>query len=150
MTGPAQLRAATVQDLPAVSALLTANALPLDGVAAAIDQFIVAEAEGRLVAVAGIERCGEGPYALLRSVVVDDAWKGRGVGGAVVARALEAAKARGITALYLLTTTAERYFPRFGFRVTSREAAPAAVRATVEFASACPASAVVMVRETAA
>jgi amino-acid N-acetyltransferase len=55
-----------------------------------------------------------------------------------------------LQALYLLTTTAERYFPSFGFSVTTREKVPDAVRDTVEFRSACPASAVVMVRPLAA
>ena len=52
----------------------------------------------------------------------------------------------GAKALYLLTTTAESYFPSFGFAPTSREAVPEDVRATAEFQGACPASAAVMVR----
>jgi amino-acid N-acetyltransferase len=65
-------------------------------------------------------------------------------------RVIADAEARGIRALYLLTTTAERYFPSFGFRPITRDAVPAEVRATVEFQSACPASATVMCRECAA
>ena len=60
------------------------------------------------------------------------------------------AEARGIRALYLLTTMAERYFPSFGFRQVGRESVPADLRATAEFQSACPASAVVMCRECVA
>ncbi len=140
------LRPATAQDLPRVHALLTENRLPLDGVDACLDCFVVAEHDGALVGVAGTERCGEGEYALLRSVAVADAWKGKGLGRALVVRAIADAEARGARALYLLTTTAEHYFPSFGFRQTERSAVPAAVQATVEFASACPASAVVMMR----
>lgn len=45
---------------------------------------------------------------------------------------------------YLLTTTAERYFPKFGFERIERHDVPASVQASTEFRSACPASAVVM------
>jgi N-acetylglutamate synthase-like GNAT family acetyltransferase len=54
------------------------------------------------------------------------------------------AESRGIKALYLLTTTAERYFPSFGFHTTPRDAVPDEIRATGEFRGACPASATVM------
>jgi amino-acid N-acetyltransferase len=56
------------------------------------------------------------------------------------------AESRGIHALYLLTTTAEQYFPSFGFHPVERADVPEDVRETTEFASACPASAVVMRR----
>jgi amino-acid N-acetyltransferase len=46
--------------------------------------------------------------------------------------------------VFLLTTTAERFFPRFGFEEIARDEVPASVQASVEFQSACPASAIVM------
>ena len=46
--------------------------------------------------------------------------------------------------MYLLTTTAERYFARFGFVQIARDDVPGAVQQSVEFREACPASAVVM------
>jgi amino-acid N-acetyltransferase len=57
------------------------------------------------------------------------------------------AESRGIHALYLLTTSADRYFPSFGFRTIARDDVPADVRETAEFREACPASATVMCRE---
>ena len=144
------LRPATAADLAKVEALLTASKLPLDGVREAMECFIVAEHDGALVGVAGTERCGPGQHALLRSVAVADAWKGKGLGRALVSRVIADAESRGAKALYLLTTTAEHYFPSFGFKPTTRASVPAEVQASVEFASACPASAVVMVREVGA
>jgi amino-acid N-acetyltransferase len=141
------LRPASAGDLAQVEALLAAHTLPLDGVREALECFVVAEHEGRIVGVAGTERCGPGDHALLRSVAVADAWKGRGLGRALVTRAIADAESRGAKALYLLTTTAEHYFPSFGFAPADRASVPPAVQASVEFASACPASAVVMVRE---
>lgn len=138
------VRPARADDLAAVSRLLVDSKLPLDGVAAALPDFVVAEAGGALVGVAGLETCGR--HALLRSVAVSDAWRSHGVGRALVTRTIADAEARDIPALYLLTTTAERYFPAFGFREIARDEVPDDVRATAEFQSACPASAVVMVR----
>lgn len=142
------IRRATTADTAAVEALLTASHLPLDGVREALGCFVVAHDEGRLVGVAGIEECGvRGGYALLRSVAVDPAWRSRGLGRTLVSRAIALAESRGAKALYLLTTTAEHYFPSFGFATTSRDAVPDDVRATAEFQGACPTSATVMVRE---
>jgi arsenite methyltransferase len=140
--GDATLRAAVPADLEAVERLLTASALPLDGVAGALDTFVVAEAGGRIVGVAGVEP--RGADAVLRSVAVDASWRGRGLGRALVARVLELARDGGVGGLYLLTTTAEGYFPAFGFRGIARGEVPEAVARSVEFASACPASATVM------
>lgn len=141
----ARVRAASPPDLPAVERLLTASHLPLDGVRAALPTFVVAEAGDGIVGVAGLEVCCDN--ALLRSVAVADAWRSRGLGRALVSRVVSDAEARGIRAMYLLTTTAERYFPSFGFREITRDEVPEDIRATAEFQGACPASATVMCRE---
>ncbi len=146
-TAAPSLRSARPDDLAAVARLLTASNLPLDGVAEALSDFVVAEAGDALVGVAGLEVCGD--HALLRSVAVDPAWRAHGIGRALVTRVISDAEARGIRGLYLLTTTAERYFPSFGFRPIGREAVPDDVRATAEFRGACPASATVMCRACA-
>ena len=105
MTTPT-IRAATASDLPAIERLLIASALPVAGVRDALDGFLVAEHEGALVGVVGIEACCD--YGLLRSTAVDTAWRSRGLGRRLVERAIAEAESRGTRALYLLTTTAER------------------------------------------
>ena len=140
----ARIRAASSEDLPRVQRLLADSDLPLTGVREALDNFVVAEADGEIVGVAGLEVCCDD--ALLRSVAVAPEWRSKGLGRALVTRAVSDAEARGIRALYLLTTTAERYFPSFGFTAIERAAVPAEVRATEEFTTACPASATVMTR----
>lgn len=136
------MRQATAGDLASVERLLVANGLPIAGVADALCTFIVAEHEGEIVGVVGLELCRD--HGLLRSTAVDPAYRDRGLGRALVERIIAEAEARGIHALYLLTTTAERYFPSFGFVATTRDAVPPPIRDTIEFASACPASATVM------
>lgn len=137
-----RLRGATAADRPAVVALLSAAQLPLDGVPPDLAHFIVAERAGSVVGAIGLEDYGEA--GLLRSAVVDPALRGSGVGDALVRALLESARARGTRELVLLTTTADGWFPRFGFERIAREAAPAAVRVSEEFQGACPASAITM------
>ena len=138
----AMIRAATDADLPRIEALLVASGLPTAGVADALCGFLVAEHDGALVGVVGVEECCE--YGLLRSTAVDPAWRSRGLGRRLVERAIAEAEVKGVKALYLLTITAERYFPTFGFTTTTRDAVPGPVQNTLEFRGACPASATVM------
>lgn len=146
----ASLRAATASDLPAIERLLVSSGLPTAGVAEALTSFVVAESEHDrgIVGVVGLELCCD-QYALLRSAAVEPAWRGTGLGRRLVTHVIADAESRGIQALYLLTTTAERYFPSFGFVRTSREAVPDEVKQSVEFREACPASATVMALELA-
>jgi amino-acid N-acetyltransferase len=138
------LRVATAGDVPAVKGLLSAAELPVVGVIEAITTFVVAEHRGVLVGVAGLEVCRDN--GLLSSVAVAPAWRNRGLARALVSRVITEAEGRRLHAMYLLTTTAAHYFPKFGFTPTTREAVPSEVAATEEFTTACPASAVVMVR----
>ena len=142
-----KIRKATNRDLDAVEGLLSANDLPLDGVKENLSGFIVAEEGGRVIGAVGLERFGS--VALLRSAVVSEGRRGGGVGRRLVEHLLDYAESDGIEELFLLTTTAENYFPRFGFTRTTRSAVPPAVKASAEFQGACPDTALVMTRRIA-
>jgi amino-acid N-acetyltransferase len=137
-----ELRTAQESDLPAVLGLLGRTHLPTAGVADAPSHFVMAESDGKLVGVVGLELYGES--ALLRSAAVEESWRGSGVGRVLVERALDLARERGIEDVFLLTTTAEHYFPRFGFTCVSRDSVAPGIRSSIEFQEACPASATVM------
>lgn len=143
-----KIREATKRDLDSVESLLSANNLPLDGVKENFSNFVVAEEKGEIAGAIGLEKFGS--VALVRSAVVSPAYRGSGVGRRLVERLLEGAEKEGIEELFLLTTTAEKYFPRFGFAPTTRSAVPAALKASAEFQGACPDTAVVMTRRIAA
>jgi len=136
------IRAARPEDWPGVEALLRACALPVDGAAEHLADFVVADVAGRVVAVAGIEAYGAD--GLLRSVAVSNDARSAGLGSAVVDAAERLAHGRGMQRLHLLTTTAAPYFARRGFEVRDRANAPAALQASAEFRGACPASATFM------
>ena len=142
-----KIRKAINRDLDAVEGLLSASVLPLDGVKENLSGFIVAEQSGRVIGAVGLEKFGS--IALLRSAVVSNEHRGSGVGRRLVEHILERAEKNGIEELYLLTTTAEDYFPRFGFTRTTRSAVPPAVKASAEFQGACPDTALVMTRRIA-
>jgi transglutaminase-like putative cysteine protease len=81
---------------------------------------------------------------------VDPSHRGEGLGIALTRRLLEDAQRAGLRRVFLLTETAQAFFPRFGFRPVARDDADPAVRGSVEFASACPASAQCMALDLAA
>jgi amino-acid N-acetyltransferase len=139
------VRRARPEDRDIVERMLAAARLPLDGVREHFDGFLVAVTAGGVVGAIGLERYGR--YGLLRSAVVEEGSRGRGIGALLTARLVEGDSARGLDAMYLLTTTAPDYFPRFGFRPIRRDQVPHELDASAEFRGACPESAVVMVRE---
>jgi amino-acid N-acetyltransferase len=143
-TAAPSIRAALPGDHALVAALLLANELPVDGIPASLDHFLVAERDDAIVGVIGLECYGAD--ALLRSAVVHPALRGTGLGARLVDAIIAQAKRGGIDVLWLLTTTAERWFPRFGFEMAERAQVPLTVRASREFQGACPASATVMRR----
>ena len=142
-----KIRKATSRDLGAVESLLSANKLPVDGVKENFSSFVVADDRGEIAGAIGLEKFGS--VALLRSAVVSPEHRGSGVGRRLVEQVLEGAAEDGIEELFLLTTTAEEYFPRFGFARTTRSAVPAALKASAEFQGACPDTAIVMTRRIA-
>ena len=137
------LRAARPDDWPGVEALLRACALPIDGAADHLADFVVADVAGRVVAVAGLETHGVAD-GLLRSVAVSADVRSAGLGRALVDAVERLARGRALQRLHLLTTTAAPYFARRGFVARDRAHAPASLQASAEFRGACPASATYM------
>ncbi|MFQ6017775.1 MAG: inositol monophosphatase family protein [Kiloniellaceae bacterium] len=89
----------------------------------------------------------DGRSALLRSVAVDARLRGRGLGGDLTEAALSLARELGLADVYLLTETADLFFPRYGFRRVERAEIPEAVRGSIEFTQSCPESAIAMKAE---
>ena len=129
-------------DLPEMLALLSANDLPTDGVAALFDWAVVARSATGLAGMAAVEPCEVD--ALLRSVVVDVRYRGMGLGQQLTAAAREQARRAGFRDLYLLTTTAPGFFAERGFCIILRSEVPLGVQVSAEFSLLCPATATVM------
>ena len=129
-------------DRPAIEELLNAAGLPLDGLEAALPAAVVARDDGGVVGCAAVE--DHGSVGLLRSVCVAPDFRGTGLGRQLVTAAERLAAGHGLTELYLLTETAEAWFPRLGYRVTTRASVPAELTASPEFTDACPDNAAVL------
>lgn len=130
------------EDTDAVCQLLESNKLPLDDLRAHLGTTIVARRGGKVVGVAALDVYPDG--VLMRSVAVAPALQGHGLGHQLTDAVLRLARDLHAPHVFLLTTTAARYFPKFGFERIERNDVPASVQASVEFTSACPSSATVM------
>ncbi len=129
----------------AVKNLLTESNLPSSDLTADhLEHFFGCGPKERLNGVVGLEIYSK--VALLRSLAVAQELRGSGFGKALVAEAESYARSRDVTEIYLLTSTAERFFERLGYRRASREAAPEAIQRTREFADLCPSSSAFMVK----
>jgi amino-acid N-acetyltransferase len=129
---------------PAV-ALLKAQGLPAEDLTEEhLQHFFFVGSDGFPIGLIGLEIYG--PAALLRSLVVGEGERGRGLGSRLVERAEGYAASQGASTIYLLTITAERFFARLGYRRIERMQAPPAIHGTREFANLCPASSAFMTK----
>jgi amino-acid N-acetyltransferase len=145
MTSGFAIEPARATDLGGVLDLLRRSKLPTDDLERHLDTTLVARRQGTVVGSAALELYGTG--ALLRSVAVDASLRGLGLGHQLTDAALALAREKRVLTVYLLTTTAGDFFPRFGFRPIARAEVAQPVQQSVEFTSACPASAQAMARE---
>ena len=131
---------------PAARRLLSAAKLPTADLRPEhFQHFFGCGAEDAPQGVVGVELYGAD--ALLRSLVVDESARGKGCGKALVAQAERYARSRGAERIYLLTTTAAKFFAALGYRPAAREEAPASIRGTSEFSGLCPSNSAFMVKE---
>lgn len=141
--------AATAADLQDILALLQRCDLPTEDLESQhLRHFLVCRHAGRVVGTVGFELHGE--LGLLRSLAVAPEHRGRGVGHALWARIRGKVADAGIRRLYLITTTADRLFSRWGFARMDRRLVADAIQATREYSVLCPSTAVVMAMDVGA
>ncbi|WOK05482.1 arsenic resistance N-acetyltransferase ArsN2 [Imperialibacter roseus] len=136
-----QFRLIKPSELAVATALLEQASLVVSDISEKVKLFGLFS-DNSLLALAGLEVFGN--EALLRSVCVPAQEKAKGYGQQII-RTLENDAARnGITDLYLLTTTASKFFERIGYKVADRNTASDAIKNTSEFSDLCPSTAVFM------
>lgn len=124
--------------------LLRACKLPYEDVNLGNGLFVGYYADhGTLMGAGGLEIYGS--FALMRSVAVAAGARGKALGTVIVSDLLARARQLPVTHVYLLTETARSFFINRGFKDVNREDVPAEVKASTEFTSVCPVSAVCMV-----
>ena len=137
-----QIETAEKKDLPLLAKLLKGLDLPFEDLGDKVQLFYRKGVRGVLLACGGFEQYGE--IGLLRSVAINPKKQGLGIGKEWVAELIEKAEELGMKDLYLLTTTAEGFFKKMGFKNQDRESVPQAIKESEEFSSLCPSTAVLM------
>ncbi len=95
------------------------------------------------VGVAGIQQCGN--HLLLRSVVVERSYQGKGLASVLVNILHQRAQDAGYANIYLLTLDAAEYFrKKFDYKIINRTQAPEEIARSGQFLHICPASAMLM------
>ena len=133
---------ARAEDLEAIQALLLENNLPTAGVADHWKTFLVARDGDAMVGCGGAEAYQFA--ALIRSVAVKPEYRSHGIGRRLVRQLLDRLASRGLREFYLLTTTAEEYFKKRGFKPIDRDEVHPQLLSSREFQDACPSTAVCM------
>jgi amino-acid N-acetyltransferase len=136
------IRQANESDLPKIRDLLVIHGLPVEGVEQHINNFFAAVTYDVIVGTIGLEVYGI--FGLLRSACVHPDYQNKGNGSKLYDKLIQHAKSLNMKEIYLLTTTAEKYFLRKGFTKIGRDAVAPEVKLSDEFTGACPASAVCM------
>lgn len=138
------IRQARGEDVAAIQRLLQDSDLPADDVAEHWRTFLVAVSGGEVVGTVGLELTGAS--GLLRSLAVAERFRGIGLGTKLYNGIIEQARRFGIRELGLLTTTAEGFFSRVGFRKENRSTIPTFVASSKEYKFFCPSTAVIMTK----
>jgi amino-acid N-acetyltransferase len=129
----------------AVKQLLSESGLPIEDITGQhLLHFFGCGSGPELEGVIGLELFSE--VALLRSLAVASSRRGTGLGSRLVAHSERHARDQGVQSLYLLTTSAEKFFLRRGYTRIPRDEAPTAIKGTKEFSGICPVSSVFMVK----
>jgi len=125
-------RTATTSDAQRIKLFLKENGLPVEGVDQWVENFLIlTNQKEELVGVAGFELYRGS--CLLRSVAVDERFRGKGFGKGLVDAVLSNAKKKGANKSYLLTADAEVYFSKMGFEIIRRKDVDDVVLTSAEF-----------------
>lgn len=136
------INAVRAEHITAVRLLLQSADLPTADLPAGLPFFVGAFDDNELIGVAGLEVYAS--IGLLRSVAVKADHQQQGIGEKLIQAIEKQARAVGVNNLYLITTTAERYFGQKGFCTVGRHETPEVIAATRQFSSLCPSTALVM------
>ncbi|WP_020601335.1 arsenic resistance N-acetyltransferase ArsN2 [Spirosoma spitsbergense] len=136
------IQPARPEQLPELVQLLTKNQLPVEDLPVDLPNFWLALDGEKLVGSVGFEIYNT--VGLLRSLSVDETYRNQAIARQLCDRAFDEAKKQAVSTVYLITTTADRYFQRLGFSLVDRSTVPDAIMKTSQFSSLCPSSATVM------
>lgn len=124
------IRAATIHDVPRIQQVINSHAelgrMLFKSFAQLFEDLrdfaVYVDEEGKVVGCTAVTIIWA-DLAEVRSLAVDDAWRGRGIGRQLVEWCVEEARRLGIRKLMSLTYE-QRFFEKLGFEVVPKEALP--------------------------
>ena len=136
-------RRSTIEDFPEIIEFVSESKLPVSDIIPGKQLFTVAEAKNKIIGSAGLEVYGNN--GLFRSLAVKPNYRNLKIGKDLLTKTINLCKDGSIKRLYLLTTTADIYFLKLGWKVIERNDVPEDIRLSSEFLSICPSTAVCMI-----
>lgn len=134
---------AEAKDLSTLRALLRDSELPnSDLTKRHLKHFFMVKSGNEVIGTVGLEIYGD--CGLLRSLAVRQKNRGSGLGKKLVQKMESYASGLGMSEIYLLTTTAGRFFQYLGYEKVNRDEVPESVLQSEEFSQICPSSALSM------
>ena len=131
----------TPVNFPAAVEQLKKNNLPIEDISETTDLFVLMD-DNKVSGTIAIEYSGA--EGLLRSLSMSEEQRNNGLGIQLVNYIENYALENGVQNLYLLTTTAEKFFEKRAYEVIERNKVPLFIQKTSEFSSVCPSSAIIM------
>ncbi|WP_163714763.1 arsenic resistance N-acetyltransferase ArsN2 [Mangrovibacterium lignilyticum] len=127
-------------ELGKASEILKEANLPTTDLTEAPVQLFGLYRKNQLVAVGGLEMYGKS--AILRSLAIQKAFRSNGVGSLLLSKIEKKATELQLSDLYLLTTTAEKFFDSHQYKKCHHDSCPKEIQQSQEFASICPSTAI--------
>ena len=123
------IRSAKISDAKAINALISSYAemdrmlfRSLADIYENLQTFIVAELDGNIVGCCALEVIWA-DLAEIKSLAIDEAYKGKGIGRGLVAAAVEQAAKLGVPKVFALTLE-PAFFEKSGFSIVEKETLP--------------------------
>jgi amino-acid N-acetyltransferase len=123
------VRSAKISDVPAINALINSYAevdrmlfRSMADIYENLQTFIVAELDNKIVGCCALEVIWA-DLAEIKSLAIDEAHKGKGIGRGLVAAAVEQAAKLGVPKIFALTLEPV-FFEKSGFEIVEKETLP--------------------------
>lgn len=128
VTDPAR---ATPADTDALRDHLARADLTLSGIEdPSVRLWLARDASGQVRGSTGYEVSTDGEHALIRSVAVDELWRGRGAGLELARWALDRAADEGVRRAWLFSRRSGPFWQRLGFTAADRDELAAVLSST--------------------
>lgn len=137
---------ASQNSFSAAIALLQKNNLPTEDLDPGKQLFVIEEGN-EVIATIAVEY--DYNNALLRSLSVSEDKRRKGIGAELVRFVEDYVTKQGVQNIFLLTTTASRFFSLRGYKIIDRSNVPDFIKTTREYSVICASTSILMKKDLA-